>query len=296
MSAVDFSISTRGTPPDPSSDRVRRRWALGRGVSAIRLSRSATKLQFRFPDQTTFVYSFTDRRICAWPVRDASAETVRHHLLDQVLPRLLAHDGRLVLHGGSISIAGSAIAFVGGTGLGKSTLVASLAAAGHELLCDDGLVLGTHGDTTMVRPTYRSLRLWPEAVTKVFAQPPTVAPMAHYSTKRRVQLSGAGGPLDRWYPLTAVFAMEPAAPDDDGITLCRMPSRDACMTLIRNAFQLDPSDREQARRLLAAAADVAERVPAFTLAYPRDFAMLPKVRATVLQSQAEWATATAEGG
>jgi hypothetical protein len=55
------------------------------------------------------------------------------------------------------------------------------------------------------------------------------------------------------------------------------------MSIIGNAFQLDPTDTQRAARLMRAAADVARRVPAFGLSYPRDFARLPDVCAAVIE-------------
>jgi len=51
----------------------------------------------------------------------------------------------------------------------------------------------------------------------------------------------------------------------------------ACMALVGNAFQLDLGDHNNLRRLLAHAADAVRRVPVLTLAYPRDYALLPDV-------------------
>jgi hypothetical protein len=125
----------------------------------------------------------------AWSAPGTNDATLRHLLLDQVLPRVLAHRGHVVLHAASVRIHERIVAIAGTTGAGKSTLAASFLIAGHPLLSDDGLLLDPGPSGTLAQPTYPSLRLWPQTVERLFAEAPTMEPMAHYSTKRRLMMN-----------------------------------------------------------------------------------------------------------
>ncbi|MDQ8186268.1 hypothetical protein [Pelagicoccus sp. SDUM812002] len=70
-------------------------------------------------------------------LNDASYDDVRLFLLGSVLGAILMQRRRLVLHGSVVSSGGKAVAFLGDSGVGKSTLAASLVKAGMALLSDD---------------------------------------------------------------------------------------------------------------------------------------------------------------
>ena len=93
---------------------------------------------------------------------------MRHLLLDQVMPLVLSRD-RLVLHASAVATPAGAAAFIGFTGAGKSTLAASLSAAGFPILSDDCLVIERDGRGFLARPFYPGARLWPDSVHAVGA-------------------------------------------------------------------------------------------------------------------------------
>ncbi len=291
----DFAWCRLDAPPDWDNTALVHEWQTENGPPTLSLARQNEELLFRFRDLADFSINNDGNRIGAWPAPGTDDETLRHLLLDQVLPRLLAHQGRLVLHAGAVRVADEAIAFLGATGLGKSTLTASFRKAGYLLLSDDGLVLHPIEAEVTALPTYPSLRLWPDSVAGLYPEPPTLAPMAHYSTKQRVVLSEedlSGDPL----PLAAIYVLAPVhetgAP---AISLTQLSPRDACMAIVENSFQLDVSDTRRAAAVLAKAAKVAKQVPAFRLSYPRDFALLPSVRATILNHRSPRAEGIASG-
>jgi hypothetical protein len=212
---------------------------------------------------------------------------MRHLLLDQVLPRVLAHMGRLVVHASAVRLGSRCVAFLGESGAGKSTLASSFHATDSSLLADDGLVLSKGDEGVQAIPTYRSLRVWPDTVSGVFRETPTVVPMAQYSAKRRVVMPegqvGAAEPI----PLSALYIL---VPDPESatraVTMTRLSARDACMAIVANSFQMDVTDRRRAAEAFAAAGDVAEKIPAFELSYPRDFEVLAAVRSAIANHDA----------
>jgi hypothetical protein len=213
-------------------------------------------------------------------------ETLQHLLLDQVLPRVIAHRDHLVLHAGAVDLGGTAIAFAGETGRGKSTLTGAFEVAGFAGLSDDGLIVQSNAGGVSVSPTYPSLRLWPDSVGGVFDEEPVMAPMAHYSTKRRVARAAAAVEV-RQRPLVALYLLAAPAERSNTIEVRPIPARQATISLIHNAFQLDTSDRRRAASLLDSAVEVAAAVPAFELSYPRDYRRLDEVTQAILKHVTE---------
>jgi hypothetical protein len=197
---------------------------------------------------------------------------LRHLLLDHVLPRVLAHAGHMMLHGALLHVGGVGIAILGPSGAGKSTLAAALTGTGAELLSDDGLLIEARRDGIWATATYPSLRLWPDSLAKLYATPPVTSPMAVRSAKRRVHAHpGAPGSV----PLGCVFVLDGAA--EGGPSLSPVSPAQACMTLVANTFQLDPSDPVVAGRALALIRRLVIQVPVHALRYPRRFEGLPAV-------------------
>ena len=269
-------------PREPGSSDWIHHWPDESGAMSLARSGDGNDLLLRFPGLADFVISKDGRRLGAWPAPEAGTETLHHLLLDQVLPRVLAHQGRLVLHAGAVRIGQVAIAFIGETGRGKSTLTASFHAAGYPLLSDDGLVLMQGDGTTCAQPTYPSLRLWPEAVAGLFARTPDLAPMAHYSSKQRVTLTDTADNTP--VSLAAIYVLAPETHEDAaGISLTTVSPSEACMAIISNSFQLDVTDRPRAMNLLTVASDFAQQLPMFSLTFPRSFECLPDVREAILR-------------
>mgnify|MGYP000509973987 CR=1 FL=1 len=207
--------------------------------------------------------------------------TIDHFLADQVIPRLLAHSGAFVFHAGAVRFDEAALVFLGRSGRGKSTLVASFDQAGLALLGDDAMVLSSPDGVPHVSPVYPSLRLFPDSLAALMPGAASAGPVAHYSTKQRIDVEVATDAAPSPLPIRALFALDEASADSQ-IGFRRLAAAEACMLLVESSFALDPADLEQARRRLNDAGALASRVPAFEISYPRDYARLPEVRGAIL--------------
>jgi len=239
-------------------------------------------LHFR---ELAFVWvDFTNRYIrVRSDISDLPPETVQHLIADQIVPRIIAHEGRLVLHAGAVRVDERAIVILGESRRGKSTLVASLDANGWPLLGDDAIIVAIKGSVCTGRAVYRGLRLFSDSINSLFPMSQGLSAVAHYTDKQRVSV-----PLDadherRPATLAAVFFLTPE-PSDNRISLRQMTAAETCMGVIANSFSLDPTGRDRAGQKLDAASAFAATVPAFEIAYPRDYSILPDVHA-VLREQ-----------
>jgi len=261
----------------------------------------------RFPGLVDYVVSGNGRAISCYPQQDVPLETVRHLLLNQVIPLALSHLGKLILHASACLTAQGAIAFVGSTGAGKSTLAASFGLRGLPILTDDCLRIEERNGQIVCYPSYPGLRLWPESVEELFDRAPVGEPLAHYTDKKRLVVGDntAEGP----FPLRGVFILANTDEEDEldagdevnegdeaeqaseapvedeaaQVRITRLETSGALLETIKHTFQLDNTDRPRISHSFEQYAALARRVPFYQLAFPQRFTYLPAVNQAVLE-------------
>jgi hypothetical protein len=219
-------------------------------------------------------FRVTAREILCHPAPGCREDTLRHLLLNQVMPRVWAHRGYLVLHASAVQLAdGRVMAFAGDTGRGKSTLAAALVEQGAQ---------GAPG--VRVVPAYGGLRLLPDSIAALDLEAQHWPAVAHYSAKRQ-QLAGApaagSSRLDSLY-----FLEEPV--DVAGPVITPLTGVSPLPALLRQSFVLDVHDTGDARRQMALAAEVLRQAPAvYSLAYRRDYRELTALCEALLSRPGE---------
>jgi len=290
---VDPDITFRllsAPAPEPETRDWLQQWRAERNCESLALAKTANGFLLRFRALADFSINNVGDWIGVWPASVTTSETIRHLLLDQVLPRVLALRHWIVFHASAVRVGDRAIAFTGETGSGKSTLVASFRIAGYPLLSDDSLVVTPGNGAALALPTYQSLRLWPETISAIFAELPRLECMAHYSSKQRVLLDPTAEIRQQQLPLAALYVL---APEKEGeppeISSTRLSPRDACLAIIHNTFQFDLTDCGRAADLLAKAGKIAQHLPTFRLTLARDYTCLPDVRTCIMSQHGCWA-------
>jgi len=279
----------RPTESVPESAIWFRGWRLADEDEAwwLRFGEMDGEYLLRFPGYADFQVSPDGRTIRCQPVLDVPLVTIRHFLLDQVLPLALSLGGEFVLHASAVDVGGHAIGVAGTTGRGKSTLAASFAAAAYPLFADDCLVLKESGEEWLVLPYYAGVRLWPESVSLLFPHVSGDSAVAHYTHKRRV--GGSMVPFAQAIrPLRHVFVLQ----DGDGHAPCDriviepLTAKEAFFALLETNFLVDTRSRSTLKRQFDQLGRLTEAIPCSALAYPRDHAILADVRAAVLSTVA----------
>jgi hypothetical protein len=279
---------------DSGSERWDHHWRSPDGAVSLSCARDGAVYRLRAPGLATFRIDCDGRLITCAPEHAVPPETLEHLVIDQVLPRVLSHLGRLVLHAGCVATPHGAVAFLGDSGAGKSTLVAEFARAGFPLLGDDGIVLRPRDSETFEAvATYPGLRLLPDPLALLFDSRAGAAPVAHYTSKRRLdpgraRLTLAAAPQ----PLIALYLLEPG----QEVRIDPMPTRDAFLALLRASFQLHLDDEQRARGVFDRLGALLDTVPVRRLAYPRQFARLSDVRDAVLTDAADLASRASSAG
>ena len=270
----DFVVETFESTVIPASGTVewQHNFTDAHGAHAFRCFRVGDAYGFDFPCVAQ-AWVTADNRIALSRSFESSIESLRHVLLDQVLPRVLAQRRQVLLHGAAVHTRqGRTLLMIGDSGMGKSTLAAAFACSGAEVLSDDGVLLDFSGRNVRAVACYSGLRLWPDSLSTVMAERAAEStPMSHYNEKRRLIQPVAG---DARHGIDAILLLQRRS---DAITFAPVGAQAACMALVANAFQLDLGDHANLRRLLARTAEAVRRIPVLALAYPRDYALLPEV-------------------
>jgi hypothetical protein len=249
-------------------------WRIGRQPPWLSFARCADGYLLRFPELADFLVSADGGQIRACPSRTLPGDTLRHLLLDQVLPLALSRRGRLLLHASAVDVPGiGALAFAGPTGRGKSTLAAALAARGGRILADDCLAIESRDGRFQVLPAYPGLRLWPDSSRRL-RRGTSGTRVAHYTCKRRVN----GGSL-RFQrhpsPLRALFLLSERSGAGPVVSIRRCRAAARLMGLIKHAYMLDIEDRVHLARTFERLASIVTAVPVLRLRVREGHSRLP---------------------
>ncbi len=259
-------------------------WRAPGGRRVLSFSRQPHGYLLRFHGKADFVIDIERRSIRC--VRRGATElpTVRHLLLDQVMPLLLSGDTRLVLHAAAVATPRGAVAFAGATGSGKSTLATAIAALGLPLLCDDCLVIAAATRGFRAGSFYPGARLYPDSVKAVGMSGVPSLKVASYTRKRRIATPRL--PFVREsVPLACVFVLDRGIRrhTHERIAFIRLRGRDALMALVACTFYLDVADADAVRRGFELQHRLVQRIPIYRLSHPWRLDRLADTRDAILQ-------------
>lgn len=238
-------------------------------------SSSSPEFRLAYADIADFSVDFSDKIVRVRRVAGSSDNAVLHLLGDHILPRILAHEGELVLHAAGARNERGLVLLMGLSGSGKSSLAASMHSAGYQLVGDDSIVVSETCGTLGGRSIYRSLRLFPDSVEALVASSAKLSPVASYTTKQNVMFAD-DYLSDEPTAIRAAFLLDP--PRGDAILIEPMNASDACMAIVEHSFWLDPTDLDRTKDRMMQASVMARQIPTFRLIYPRSYSALPAVQ------------------
>ncbi|MGH9968594.1 MAG: hypothetical protein ACREBG_12310 [Pyrinomonadaceae bacterium] len=249
------------------------------------LGRQGKSYVLRFLDLADFVISIEERVIDCFYQSICSVETVTHLLIDQVLPRLVYQQGRLVLHASAVLGPNGVIAFLGDTGWGKSTIAASLCSYGFPHLTDDCLLLVVENGQLMAIPSYSGFRLWSDSISAIFPQGRSLSNVAHYTDKQRISADDGALPFcgDRAPVQAFYFLGSPEAdPGQSTATISQVSDHEALIEFAKQTYRLDVTDRERLKEEFESLAYLANNSVLRRVTIPRDLSYLPNACQTIV--------------
>jgi hypothetical protein len=272
---------TGATPPAAAT--AYQHWTDGKGKPYVWFSRSQSNYHIRVGSYAEFVVSNKADTIDCYPAPDVPVETIRHLFLDMVLPLALSRRGRLSIHASAVATPSGAVVFAGSSGLGKSTLAASFAQDNCPLLSDDFVVIKQDGDRALAIPSYPGLRLWADSVSTIFKDAPLSSPVAHYTTKHRIN-PAAAAEIPAEISIYRICVLSGEGDDWDGgdVGLQPLSKREAIIELSKYSHLLDTSDARDLESRFNQLNALVSNVPCYRLFFPYDFSRLPAVRAAVI--------------
>ena len=201
-------------------------------------------------------------------------------LAGNVVALLLMLAGECVLHASAVEVGGSALAFVGSSGMGKSTLAALFCASGACLVTDDLLRLEPDGHGFRCFRGTAEIRLRPSAAILVEQLPGAVA-QSTADGRLAVRLG-----RDRSFmPLPRVRAVVIPRPSRTCQALClkRLTRPEALFNLMSYPRVIGWQASEPMRRQFQTFARVAKSVPVFEAEIPWGPPFAPELPSALVQ-------------
>jgi hypothetical protein len=261
-------------------------WYSANGDIILSFCKQGLSSVLGFPGLADYLISEDTKRITCRPTPGTSRATIRHLLLDQVLPRCLAYHEKIMVHASAVKLEHGLILFLGDSGSGKSTLAGNFHQAGQPAVSDDCLWIKETRSIPKAIPCYEGLRLWEDSLQVLFPTQQKVGGMAHYSLKKRVPLGRNDVRISQNETIIqAMFVLAPPRQTTvSEIILEKLSNREAFIALLRQSFQLNLMDRERISWHLRALKRIVLRLPAYSLAIPHNYDLLPLVHQRILET------------
>ena len=130
-------------------------------------ARTGDRLLLRFHGAAEFEADARLHTLTAYVSPDFDADLISVLVTGAIVAARIVLDEQLVLHASALEVAGGAVAFVGKSGMGKSTMCTLGAAAGFAVVGDDVLRVDLAGGTPVVWPAATEMRLRASAAALV---------------------------------------------------------------------------------------------------------------------------------
>jgi hypothetical protein len=212
------------------------------------------------------------REIVVDPLPDVEERVVRSYIVKAALAAVLLQRGKLILHASGVAIGGMAVAFVGSSGMGKSTTSAALHARGHPVIADDLLGVDVCGsDTPMALPGFPQVLLLPESATALGRNPSSLPRVSPLSDKFKLD-TPLGFSVEP-FPLRRIYALA----DADHDVIEPLGGREAVATLVAHTFGILAFSQGAKPAHFLLCAELVKRVPVRRLARARQLERLEEL-------------------
>lgn len=231
-----------------------------------------------FPQTCEFWISYNLRQVDVRLFPGVHPDTAGILLINSVPSCILTLKGKQILHASAVEMGGRALAFLGSSGMGKSTLAALLCAMGAQLITDDLLRLQPNGKAFHCFPGTGEIRLrkGDQTLAEKFSETLREdSPDGHRITLKLY--SSQSMP-----PLSAMVIPRPS-PHCKALRLERLPPSRAIPYLMAYSKVQELQQREYIQRRLYSSAQIASTVPIFEAELPWGIPSLQEIAPSLIR-------------
>jgi hypothetical protein len=172
-------------------------------------------------------------QIRIWPAAGVAQKDIEIVLLGPAWATLSHQRGMLPLHASAIVTKGGITAFAGHSGVGKSTIAASMGALGYELVADDILTVSNRNSVPGAWPYLRRLKLQGGPIDQLALTPTELVSERFDKGKYFVRPKQVAD--DKWTRLERIYLLE-VDPTVPRVSIDRITGADAVRTLIDQTY------------------------------------------------------------
>jgi len=257
-------------------------WTLLNGEAWMLISRTADCYYLKFPDLMICKVELDSFSIFCIRLNNTPDSTLRHLILDQVIPLVLSKQGSLILHMAVVKIGDIGVGFLGESGQGKSTLTAEFSQNGYEVISDDSVLVELASGTYCAVSNYPGIRLWDDSCEGVFQGSASGAtPMAHYTLKKRIKPASNVSNTVR-VPLEVLFVLENELNDSPAeVAILDMNFQEKLRILLESKFRLETSNSVDLSLEFETLTNLANVVQCRKIHYQRNYSTIGSVRTAI---------------
>ena len=278
----DWTLRVGTLPPDDEHAEAMHDAMLSPSCR-VRVTRHAGAYRFFHSCTGTFEISPNGRDICFAAAPAARLDVARTDLIARVLLLAAQRPGVAWMHGSAVVCGGRAIAFLGNSGVGKSSLAVALARAGARHVCDDTLPIEL-GTPPVVWPSDHTLRLNDDTKDRFASRVDAVRREADGKFILTHDMLAASpdaqaAPVIR-APLEAIYLVVPETNPtvlSRAVARTRLSSSASVPALIPQVKIGPVLPRGSAARVLNDLAAIVENVPVYQLRVARDWSLMERV-------------------
>jgi len=208
------------------------------------------------------------------PETGGDDKLVQGYLVGAAMAILLNQRGRLVLHASAVKIHGCGIAFLGASGVGKSSTAASLLMRGHTLLVDDIAAIEFNSQKPVIYPGFPQLKLAEEAAQSIHAGDLQLQYMDELDEKHNYRLTqnSTGDPIE----IKRIYILS----EGSSIEIQELSAQQAVVEMVRYSMPTSMVKLDMAGHF-DKCVKLAGLIESYQLIRPLSLKMLPMVAETI---------------
>ncbi len=202
--------------------------------------------------------------------------TLKHLILNHVIPLVINHKGIEVLHASSILISNGAILFVGGSGYGKSTIATGLIKNGFGVISDDATPIFFKNNQFFIKNGPPEMNLWPHARNLLNLNKQKV----NNPRKELIQLR-KNQHVTGSFPFVQIYLLKPQEENTE-ISIESLSKKETLLELLKSTLRLDITNKNMLQNQLTTLKKIVDIIPTKALTYKKNIPDINKLCSAIV--------------